>query len=53
VHEAQYAIDATKLKEEQGWEPLLQFEEGINTMVKWYLDHPDWLQKRTSVAHSS
>ena len=42
-HDARYAIDATKLKEELGWEPSLQFEEGINTTVKWYLDHADWL----------
>jgi dTDP-glucose 4,6-dehydratase len=47
-HDLRYAIDATKLKEELGWEPSLQFEEGINTTVKWYLNHPDWLQNITS-----
>jgi dTDP-glucose 4,6-dehydratase len=49
-HDARYLIDATKLKEELGWEPSLQFEEGINTTVKWYLDHADWLQNITSGA---
>jgi len=51
-HDARYAIDATKLKEELGWEPSLQFEEGINTTVKWYLDHADWLQNVTSGAYA-
>ena len=37
-----YAIDSTKLKEELGWEPSLQFEEGIEKTVKWYLDNEDW-----------
>ena len=37
-HDLRYAIDATKLKNELGWEPSLQFEEGIQKTVKWYLE---------------
>jgi len=43
-----YAIDSTKLKDELDWEPSLQFEEGIEKTVKWYLDNSDWLQNVTS-----
>ena len=50
-HDLRYAIDATKLKEELGWEPSLQFEEGIDKTVKWYLDNPEWLQNVTSGAY--
>ena len=47
-HDLRYAIDSTKLKEELGWEPSLQFEEGIVKTVKWYLDNRDWLQNVTT-----
>jgi dTDP-glucose 4,6-dehydratase len=47
-HDLRYAIDSTKLKEELGWEPSLQFEEGIDKTVNWYLDNEDWLQNVTS-----
>ena len=40
-HDLRYAIDATKIKRELGWEPSLSFEEGLERTVKWYLDHPD------------
>ena len=43
-----YAIDSTKLKNELGWEPSLQFEEGIEKTVKWYLDNQEWLDQVTS-----
>ena len=42
-HDLRYAIDSSKLKNELGWEPLLQFEEGIEKTVRWYLDNPDWI----------
>ena len=42
-HDARYAIDSTKLQKELGWEPSLQFEEGIEKTVRWYLDHQDWM----------
>lgn len=42
-HDLRYAIDSTKLKNELGWEPSLQFEEGIYLTVKWYLDNEEWI----------
>ncbi len=47
-HDLRYAIDSTKLHEELGWEPSLQFEEGIEKTVKWYLENQDWLDNVTS-----
>ena len=47
-HDARYAIDSTKLKNELGWEPSLQFEEGIEKTVKWYLENKDWMGNITS-----
>ena len=47
-HDLRYAIDSTKLKNELGWEPSLQFEEGIEKTVAWYLDNTSWLRQVTS-----
>ena len=47
-HDLRYAIDSTKLQKELGWEPSLQFEEGIEKTVRWYLDHQDWMDNVTS-----
>jgi dTDP-glucose 4,6-dehydratase len=47
-HDMRYAIDATKLKDELGWEPSLQFEEGIRNTIDWYLQNEDWLINITS-----
>jgi dTDP-glucose 4,6-dehydratase len=47
-HDLRYAIDATKLKRELGWEPSLQFEEGLEKTVDWYLNNEEWLQHVTS-----
>ncbi len=47
-HDLRYAIDSTKLKNELGWEPCLQFEEGIEKTVKWYLENDEWLKNVTS-----
>jgi dTDP-glucose 4,6-dehydratase len=47
-HDQRYAIDSTKLKNELGWEPSLQFEEGIEKTVKWYLDNKEWMDRVTS-----
>ena len=47
-HDLRYAIDATKLKNELGWVPSLQFEEGISKTIDWYLDNTKWLNDVTS-----
>ncbi len=47
-HDLRYAIDSTKLKEELGWEPSLQFEEGLEKTVDWYLANEEWLNNVTS-----
>ena len=47
-HDLRYAIDSTKLKNELGWEPSLQFEEGIEKTVAWYLENQEWLDNVTS-----
>ncbi len=47
-HDLRYAIDSRKLQRELGWEPSLQFEEGIEKTVRWYLDHQAWLDNVTS-----
>ena len=47
-HDLRYAIDSNKLKNELGWEPSLQFEEGIEETVKWYLNNQEWMDNITS-----
>lgn len=47
-HDLRYAIDSTKLKNELGWEPSLQFEEGIEKTVRWYLENQEWMNNVTS-----
>lgn len=47
-HDLRYAIDASKIKEELGWEPSLDFREGLEKTVEWYLGHEEWLQNLTS-----
>ena len=47
-HDMRYAIDSRKLQSELGWEPSLQFEEGIEKTVRWYLDNQDWMDNITS-----
>jgi dTDP-glucose 4,6-dehydratase len=47
-HDLRYAIDATKLKEELGWMPSLQFEEGLSKTIDWYLENSEWLEHVTS-----
>ena len=47
-HDLRYAIDSTKLQRELGWEPSLQFEEGIEKTIKWYLENQAWLDNVTS-----
>ncbi|MBO9564604.1 MAG: dTDP-glucose 4,6-dehydratase [Niastella sp.] len=47
-HDMRYAIDATRLNEELGWKPSLQFEEGLEKTVDWYLQHEEWINHVTS-----
>lgn len=47
-HDLRYAIDSSKLKRELGWEPSLQFEEGIEKTVEWYLNNQAWMDNITS-----
>ena len=50
-HDLRYAIDSSKLQEELGWKPSLQFEEGLEKTVDWFLEHEDWLNNVTSGAY--
>jgi len=50
-HDLRYAIDASKIKNELGWEPSLRFEEGIEETVRWYLGHQEWLDDIASRAY--
>ena len=46
-HDLRYAIDSSKLHDELGWEPSLQFEEGIEKTIRWYLDNQEWMDRVT------
>ena len=50
-HDARYAIDANKIKNELNWEPSIQFEEGLEKTVDWYLNNEDWVNDITSGAY--
>ena len=52
-HDLRYAIDSTKLQKELGWSPSVQFEEGIEKTIDWYLEHEKWLEKITSGEYRS
>ena len=43
-HDRRYAIDASKIKNELGWEPSVQFEDGIRETIKWYVSNKEWLR---------
>ena len=47
-HDMRYAIDATKLEDELNWRPSLQFEEGLENTVDWYLKNSEWIEEVTS-----
>ncbi|SMO61263.1 dTDP-glucose 4,6-dehydratase [Solitalea koreensis] len=50
-HDLRYAIDSTKLQNELGWKPSLQFEEGLERTVDWFLENEEWLENITSGAY--
>lgn len=50
-HDKRYAIDATKINQQLGWKPSLQFEEGLEKTIDWYLDNPQWVEHITSGAY--
>lgn len=52
-HDLRYAIDSGKLHRELGWSPSLQFEEGIEKTVKWYLENREWMERVTSGDYQS
>ncbi len=50
-HDLRYAIDSSKIQNELGWKPSLQFEEGLGKTVDWYLNNSDWLDNVSSGAY--
>ncbi len=52
-HDPRYAIDSAKLQNELGWAPSLQFEEGLEETVDWYLQNTEWLERVTSGSYQS
>ena len=47
-HDKRYAIDASKIKNELSWEPSLQFEEGLQKTIQWYMNNQQWIDNVTS-----
>jgi dTDP-glucose 4,6-dehydratase len=47
-HDLRYAIDASKINKDLGWNPTLSFEKGLSKTIDWYLDNKDWLHNVTS-----
>jgi dTDP-glucose 4,6-dehydratase len=52
-HDLRYAIDSSKLQSDLGWKPSLQFEEGLEKTVEWFLNNEEWLQSVTSGNYQS
>ncbi len=52
-HDRRYAIDASKLCDELGWQPTIQFEEGFRQTAIWYLEHEEWLENVTSGSYQA
>jgi dTDP-glucose 4,6-dehydratase len=52
-HDLRYAIDATKINKELGWQPSVTFEQGLEKTIDWYLANTEWLENVTSGAYAS
>ena len=52
-HDLRYAIDSTRIAEELDWNPSLDFEEGLNRTITWYLENQEWMQRITTGAYQS
>lgn len=50
-HDQRYALDDTRLRNELGWQPQERFEMGLAKTVRWYLDHPEWVERMRGGAH--
>jgi dTDP-glucose 4,6-dehydratase len=50
-HDRRYAIDASKIRRELGWQPLYDYESGIRRTIEWYRTHPVWLERVRSGAY--
>lgn len=50
-HDARYAIDASKIRDELGWRPSVTFEEGLRRTVQWYIENEDWWRRVQSGAY--
>jgi dTDP-glucose 4,6-dehydratase len=47
-HDRRYAIDASKIERELGWRPKQNFATGLEITIRWYLDHPTWVERVTT-----
>ena len=52
-HDFRYAIDASRIYEELGWQPSVSFETGLAQTIQWYLDNQDWLDQVVSGAYKN
>ncbi|MDH4133956.1 MAG: GDP-mannose 4,6-dehydratase, partial [Gammaproteobacteria bacterium] len=50
-HDRRYAINASKIKRDLGWEPAMTFEQGIEKTVQWYLDNDVWVKAVSNPEH--
>ena len=44
-HDRRYLLDSSKIRDQLGWKPLMDFDQGLKTTIKWYLENKQWWQK--------